>query len=1071
MASKKPPVDDEAVAIAAGTEKQLGLPEGVLTALVAEDDVDFSPKELAKLRDVHGIDPKLTKRNAVESAGLLLLDNLAANGGDIPLALAEYRTGRDRAAWGEDTASFVTSVSSRRSASGMRMGDTVEAPVAPAGGRRSASGVSGPPAAPAPFAMGSAAPPMPAAASPLVPTGMEDASAQMSMGDPATGLPAAAVLGRATAPLTPMASPAPAAPPPVEAPAVPAAVVEAPTTGAVAVAVGPKTLAAYRDGTLSPERRARIERAVKAGTMSVPDGLPLDGRTAEKGVVDTVSELPGRIAEAVTGNARRTAETEAAPDWSGAPSWEKLGTGINLAALMASPKEALKILQANSPGMKIREDEKGNQFFTDPVDDVEYAVKPGFRASDIVRTAGQMLAFVPAGRAVGVAGMVGTSALTQGVIETAQVANGGEFNPEDIALAGAVAPIGTAAAAVGRKVAPVARGLANAALDAVPGSTTRVAGQAAASAVDDVTRTSVPRATPPLSQAADAPAVAAVADAAPAVKTPNEAIKSVLNDAGDVDFGKLATLSREATREGAKGAAAKRTLAQAIDINPEAVDSAARLGIDLPADVLGDSVQLQRSIGQLRAQAGSEAEKRFVASMDAAVRKADDVVAEIGGAPSAGDISSRVLANLDAARADLKAQASKLYEDVDVIVKKPAPVTLDNLEKLLIERKAELGGVLKGPEADLERLVGRAKVMPNIPTREGVQRATYGALAEEKALVGRALSRLESMYGSMDERVLKRLYGAMAEDQLANVKRIGGEAAADKVRLANKFTSSQKALEEKIVGAFGKEGQGSIASLMEGAIKDAGKGNVKRLNQLLDVVPEEMRGEVLTTALSALSRAKGGAAKQSNGFGFAEFSDVYRGLRSPGNEGVYKAFAEGVGVKRAEVFRDLFEISKRVTSARASIPTTGKANQPLLQAIAAENLVGKIVNSALGANVARAAGAGVGAAAGGPIAAMAGAATAEGFMRAIAKGGLEEVERVGALLSSEAFKDLAVEVATQAAVTPAAVRKVVVSQAFRDFASSINLPRDISAREKFLTDALTVSAQAARIADLPEATQ
>jgi len=303
------------------------------------------------------------------------------------------------------------------------------------------------------------------------------------------------------------------------------------------------------------------------------------------------------------------------------------------------------------------------------------------------------------------------------------------------------------------------------------------------------------------------------------------------------------------------------------------------------------------------------------------------------------------------------------------------------------------------------------------------------------------------------------------------VKRIGGEAAADKVRLANKFTSSQKALEEKIVGAFGKEGQGSIASLMEGAIKDAGKGNVKRLNQLLDVVPEEMRGEVLTTALSALSRAKGGAAKQSNGFGFAEFSDVYRGLRSPGNEGVYKAFAEGVGVKRAEVFRDLFEISKRVTSARASIPTTGKANQPLLQAIAAENLVGKIVNSALGANVARAAGAGVGAAAGGPIAAMAGVATAEGFMRAIAKGGLEEVERVGALLSSEAFKDLAVEVATQAAVTPAAVRKVVVSQAFRDFASSINLPRDISAREKFLTDALTVSAQAARIADLPEATQ
>ncbi|MFV0972308.1 hypothetical protein QML39_30455, partial [Klebsiella pneumoniae] len=110
--------------------------------------------------------------------------------------------------------------------------------------------------------------------------------------------------------------------------------------------------------------------------------------------VENIASAPGRaigaIKEAVTGEKRRTAETEAAPDWSQIPEWEDLGTLKNVAALAASPREALQILQSNFPGMKVREDEKGNLFAFSPKAGREFAVKPGLDFGDVVR-AGAML--------------------------------------------------------------------------------------------------------------------------------------------------------------------------------------------------------------------------------------------------------------------------------------------------------------------------------------------------------------------------------------------------------------------------------------------------------------------------------------------------------------------------------------------------------------------------------------------------------------------------------------------------------------------------------------------------------
>lgn len=1011
--------DEETRRLAEATEKQLQLPPGLVSRFI-ENGGQLDKKAAATVLDAYGIDPKLNKRNAVDAVGLALQDALQRNGNDPTLAIAELYSGQDRNRWSKGTNDFavrvvtgpvqpVTAPAGRRSGSGVQLQQQA--------GRRSGSGLAAPPPVQSPPVEG------------MTPADPAEADAQQSMVPDAEQ---AIVDARNATPAAVPVQAAPAgAPPAGESEAVPA---------------GPKTLDAYRTGAMSDEDKAEFERLVQAGALTVPDGFQVGVAPMEKNLLQKAAEIPGAIKEAVTGEKRRTVETEAAQDWSQIPEWKDLGPLKNVAALAASPREALQILQSNFPGMKVREDEKGNLFAFSPKAGREFAVKPGLDFGDVVR-AGAMLPIYAASAATGgLPAIVGREMAVQGGIEAAQASSGGEFNVSDIALAGAT-PVALAAGGAAKNAAGSAlrKGL-NAALDAVPGSTTRQAAgqvaedvtQVAAQGANDVTRV-VP---PPTAPAADAAGDVAgeAARAAPIPDTPEG----------------IADLVRKANGSGKPAEEARAALAKALDVNPAAVKAAEDLGVQLPADVLADSVQMRNIIGSLRSKAGTQAEADFAKSMDDAVKRTDEVMAQLGADASPAAISDRVLSTLQQARGDLKAQAQKLYDQVDAIIKPAAPVTLENVDNVLRERIRDLGGdvnALRPQERQLLALAEKARVRPDLP-KQGA-RATYEALREEKNLIGKALRREESPYGSMDERVLKRLYGALADDQLANIERLGGAELRQQARLANQLTAKQKGLEERLVRAFGKEGTGSIADLMQGALTSASKGNVKRLNDLLKVVPKEMQGEALLTAMNSLSRAKGGAA--AGGFGFAEFAQLYRGLRAKGNEQVYAQVERAIGSERAKTLRDVYEISRRITDARAAVKTTGKANQDFMANLAAENLVGAIVNGPMGKRAAQGAGAAVGAAVGGLGGAAVGGEVAQAILSRVATGGKEQVAKAGVLLTSPEFQQLAIAAATKGPDSPAikeAVRKVVSTKTWRDYASAVNLPRDPKTGERFLMAAL-----------------
>ena len=69
------------------------------------------------------------------------------------------------------------------------------------------------------------------------------------------------------------------------------------------------------------------------------------------------------LVESVTGSRRATPETQALPEWTSMPELNQMSVAsfkTALGSLLSNPKETVQILQANFPGVQVRQDAKGN---------------------------------------------------------------------------------------------------------------------------------------------------------------------------------------------------------------------------------------------------------------------------------------------------------------------------------------------------------------------------------------------------------------------------------------------------------------------------------------------------------------------------------------------------------------------------------------------------------------------------------------------------------------------------------------------------------------------------------------
>lgn len=486
-------------------------------------------------------------------------------------------------------------------------------------------------------------------------------------------------------------------------------------------------------------------------------------------------------------------------------------------------------------------------------------------------------------------------------------------------------------------------------------------------------------------------------------------------------FGQLA---RQAANGGMGSRAAAQRLAAEARVNPEAAAAAERLGVNLPADVLSDHTQLRAAVGLTRSQAGSLAEADWRDTVIRSIDRADEAIAEIGGSPDLSDISDRVFRSLDQTKRNLEEQSDFIYKMVNGKVPPNTIFEPNNVVSVLNTEISNLRGVggLTKDEMKLYNMVTN----PDQPV-------TYAAIMREKSRIGERLKGGGKAYGDADPALLKRLYGALSEDQMSNVQRILGDDYRLDLEVANGLYAKMKALDGTIADAFGGDGRGSVASALRIAINQGAKGDIKNLNKVLSVVPKELRGEAILSSISNLARTNTGGLGpgQNLPFGFAEYSKLYRGLRQ--NSQVYGAIAKELEPEQLRLMNDLFQISSRMTDARGAILSTGKANQVLQQNLFAEGIVAKVLNTAPGRTTRAAIGGAGGAIFGGNLGAAIGAGLASGNV------GKNRMEAASRLFRSPQFQQMMEEAATTGQVSQQAQRRLSRSGAMKQFARAAGI--------------------------------
>ena len=402
-------------------------------------------------------------------------------------------------------------------------------------------------------------------------------------------------------------------------------------------------------------------------------------------------------------------------------------------------------------------------------------------------------------------------------------------------------------------------------------------------------------------------------------------------------------------------------------------------------------------------------------------------------------VSDNVRQRLFDTKKGLEDSAKVIYDEVDAAIPKSTAVELDSLRQQIQKTIDEVGiNGLNSTEKKLKAMIDSGEPI------------TYGRMMREKSILGDKLGGKTPFDGDLDTASAKRLYGALSEDQLENVSRFGGEELRTKLRGANALYAKKRALEKRIVNAYGNDTDGSIASLMKRAVSNAQKGDSKDLTKLLKVVPDDLKKETLATAIMANTRSKSANSLVKGGFGFSEFTDFYRGLRR--NTPVYNQVKQVMGDDAMSVLRDMYEVSKRVTDARANVLTTGKANQALVKAMQAEGVMEAIIEKAA-TGAGRAAATTAGATMMGPL----GAGAANLATDFLAKGSKSKLEAAGKLFTNEKFQEMMLQASTKPATSQEvkkAVRLAVRTPEFIKFAKQVKLTGTPLEYERFMLSAM-----------------
>jgi hypothetical protein len=521
--------------------------------------------------------------------------------------------------------------------------------------------------------------------------------------------------------------------------------------------------------------------------------------------------------------------------------------------------------------------------------------------------------------------------------------------------------------------------------------------------------------------------------APPTGATPDMA--AIDDEALDVGREAMIELARKAVSRGFGASKARAELAELAKIDPEAQAAAERLGIQLPVDVLGQNAQLQRVTGLARSQIGSEVETAWRKTYDDAAERAFKAMDELGAVKDISKLSKNVFDKLDTANKGLEVQAADLRDQVTQAIDVSGRVDATAIRSYLEDQIRKLGGGAEG----LRELSGEEKKLWAMVSKGN---PTYEALDKKRAEIGRAMTKGTGAWVDSNAQRINDIYAKLADDQMGFIESSAGKEIADKQRAANTLFKQMYDGRGQMQEIFGRNLSKDLGPLITTAITQGGKGGVEAINKLLENIPADMRGTVLTSGLfSTATDAKGG-------FSFTNFANTYSKLREQSQ--VFNQFAKAIGPDGVNLLNDFNAIGRRIANAQANIIPTGAANQ--LNALNAENLMLKILQGVGAAGAGAAATSVLGAdliqTVGGIIAAGGGAAFAQLKSKT-------NVQKLHDLMKSDKFRELAVSAATGEGLERN-INRVAGSKEFSDYAKLVGI--DMKDARNWLNSAIAKGA-------------
>ncbi len=365
-----------------------------------------------------------------------------------------------------------------------------------------------------------------------------------------------------------------------------------------------------------------------------------------------------------------------------------------------------------------------------------------------------------------------------------------------------------------------------------------------------------------------------------------------------------------------------------IDVDPQKVAAAKRLGIESPIATLSNDRSLQEIAGALAASPGSKAAAQLSDYHGQLTSKAQQLIKDSGGDIDKGLVSNELKDKMDANIKLLKNQSSDIYKEIESAV--PAD-TIVNAKPLIRELNARAGKSQNGIE-------GLSEVEQSVYSKlQG--KPTYFDLDNLRRSIGSAIGKETKAYENTSSAQLKDMYSKITDLQSGVADQVG--AGAGKLwDQAKSLDKSRFDLQENSQFLFGKDLQGSVMPKVEQGLKQLAKGNSKVFNEVLETVPQAMKQKVLMSGLdTVLSKTVQGESSLSP----AQFNNWYGELsKSPTNKKLlHSNLPEGAGQR----LDDLFKLSQGLQNVTNKVVRTGIVHDAFKNFDATDGLVDKLYNA------------------------------------------------------------------------------------------------------------------------------